>query len=104
MARLGWSVSSQQDLVEIGDFIARDSALYAIGMVDRIIAAAEGLEANPRLGRVVPEYGRDDLRELIVESHRLVYLIRGDEIIMVRVIHGARDFRRALGPRPWLGA
>jgi plasmid stabilization system protein ParE len=39
-----------------------------------------------------------------VERHRLVYLIRGDEIIMVRVVHGARDFRRALGPRPWLGA
>jgi plasmid stabilization system protein ParE len=37
-----------------------------------------------------------------VESHRLVYLIRGDEIIMVRVVHGARDFRSALGPRPWL--
>jgi len=52
----------------------------------------------------VPEYGRDDLRELIVESHRLVYLIRGDEIIMVRVVHGARDFRTVLGPRPWLGA
>lgn len=104
MARLGWSVGSQQDLVEIGDFIARDSALYATGMVDRMIAAAEGLESNPRLGRVVPEYSRDDLRELIVESYRLVYLIRGAAIIIVRVIHGARDVRSALGPRPWAGA
>jgi hypothetical protein len=47
VARLGWSVGSQQDLVEIGDFIARDSALYAIGMVDRMIAATERLESNP---------------------------------------------------------
>ncbi len=37
MARLGWSLSSQQDLAEIGEFIARDSALYAIGMVERMI-------------------------------------------------------------------
>ena len=58
-----------------------------------MIAAAERLESN-----------RDDLRELIVESHRLVYLIRGDEIVMVRAVHGARDFRSTLGPRPWLGA
>jgi plasmid stabilization system protein ParE len=32
----------------------------------------------------------------------LVYLVRTEEIIVVRVVHGARDFVAALGPQPWL--
>lgn len=104
MARLGWSLSAERDLLEIGDFIARDSALYANALVDRIVAAAERLEASPLMGRVVPEYGREDLRELIVDSYRLVYLVRGEETIIVRVSHAARELRALLGPRPWLAS
>jgi len=51
---------------------------------------------------VVPEYGRQDLREVIVQNYRVVYLVRGNEVIVVRVVHGARDFRTVLGPQPWL--
>ena len=53
------------------------------------------------MGRVVPEYRREDLRELIVRSYRLVYLVRGAEVIVIRVVHGARDFTGTLGPQPW---
>jgi len=63
--------------------------------------AAEALRSSPFVGRVVPEYGRHELRELIIGSYRLVYLVRADEVIVVRVVHGARDFRRALGREPW---
>jgi len=88
-------------LVEIGDFIAKDSVVYAVSVVERLVSAAEAIPSSPLVGRVVPEYGRYDLRELIIGSYRLVYLVRADEVVVVRVVHGARDFRRALGREPW---
>lgn len=102
MAQLRWSLGAEQDLVEIGEFVAKDSVLYAVNLIDRLITGAEKLQAAPLLGRVVPEYGREDLREVIVRNYRIVYLVREDEVVMVRVVHGARDFRAALGPQPWL--
>ncbi len=102
MAQLRWTLATESDLIEIGDFIARDSLLYAVSVVDRLLVAAETLSVSPRAGRVVPEYSRDDLRELIVKNYRLVHLVRGDEVVIVRVLHGARDFQAALGPQPWL--
>jgi toxin ParE1/3/4 len=84
-------------LVEIRDFIANDSAVYAISVVERLVTAAEALRSSPLVGRVVREYRREDVRELIVGSYRRVYLVRADEVVVVRVVHGARDVRSALG-------
>lgn len=102
MAQLRWSLRAQQDLIEIGEYIAKDSALYAVNLMDRLIAGAERLESAPLLGRVVPEYRMQDLREVIVQNYRVVYLVRGDEVIVARVVHGARELRTALGSEPWL--
>jgi len=48
------------------------------------------VENYPRLGRVVPELGIEDIREIILGSYRLIYRIRLDEIQVVTVHHGAR--------------
>ena len=102
MAQLYWSLRAQGDLIETGEFVARDSVLYAVNLIDRIIAGAEKLQSEPMLGRVVPEYQRADLREVIVRNYRVVYVVRGKEVIVARVVHGARDLRTALGPQPWV--
>lgn len=102
MARLRWAASAERDLIEIGEFIARDSVLYGVNVVERLVTGTERLASDPRQGRVVPEYGRDDLRELIVRSYRVVYLIRGEDVIVARVVHGAQDFTAVIGPRPWV--
>ena len=102
MAQLSWSLGAQQDLIEIGEFVAKDSMLYAVNLIDRLVAAAERLQSAPLLGRVVPEYRREGLREVIVQNYRLVYLVRSDEVTVARIVHGARDFNAVLGPQPWL--
>lgn len=64
--------------------------MYAVGFVQRIIGKAESLVEMPERGRVVPEYSTPSVREIIVDSYRLVYRIRGDVVGIVGVIHGAR--------------
>lgn len=69
-----------------------DSELYASLTVSRLVAAAGRLIQFPALGRVVPEFDRPDLRELIVRPYRLVYRLRGESIEIATVFHAARMF------------
>ena len=102
MADLRWSLTAEEDLRAVEDFIAKDSVLYAVGFIDRLIEAAEQLAFSPEMGRVVPEFNRDDLRELLFRAYRIVYQLRGDTVTVVRVVHGARDLARLMRREPWI--
>ena len=92
-----WSAAALEDLQGIAEFIERDSAHYAGAVVDKILALTRDLPHFPLRGRVVPELGRDDVRERFVFSYRVIYWVRSDAIIVVNVIHG----RRLYEPEPF---
>ncbi len=93
MTPLVWSRQAADDLAAIRTYIARDSEHYAQDTVDRLVFAVDRLPLWPRSGRVVPEVGDEDLRELLVGPYRLVYRLHRDRIGIVMVVHGAREFR-----------
>lgn len=69
--------------------------------VDRLIEATDKLETYPRLGRKVPETDdRDDVRELIVQGYRIIYLLQTDQLQILTVIHGSRDLA-GQEKKPW---
>ena len=70
-------------------YIARDAPRYAAVFARRVFQATDRLAAFPRLGRVVPEIGRDDMREVIVQSYRVIYRLLPDEVEILIVHHGA---------------
>ena len=94
MARLTWSVTARRDLRSIKQYVAFDSPRAAEFLVERIINVAKRLEDFPDLGRVVPGFNDDSLRELIYENYRIVYRIRARGPSIVRVVHSAMDIRR----------
>ena len=47
----------------------------------------------PRAGRVVPEYGDENLREKLFGSYRIVYWLREEVIEIVTIHHAARPLR-----------
>ena len=77
-------------LADICEYISRDSEYYAKLFAQRIFSAAEMLALFPESGRVVPEYDRRDLRELLFQNYRIVYRIKGNEVQIAAVVHGAR--------------
>lgn len=93
MTSIRWSPQAADDLVAIRDFIARDSEHYAKLVVQRLAAAIELLASNPKMGRVVPELGDPDVREVIVGAYRVVYRCRPDAVEVVTIFHGARQLR-----------
>jgi len=90
VAELIWSPRAASDLEETCQYISRDSEHYARLFASRIIALVETIGEFPMVGRIVPEYQRDDLRERIFQNHRIVYRVRPDVVEIVAIVHGAR--------------
>ena len=44
----------------------------------------------PRMGRVVPEIARDDVREVFQRTYRIVYRVVDDGIVVLTVFEGHR--------------
>ena len=72
--------------------IARDNPQAAQRFGFEIIAKAEKLNEFPLLGRVVPEFKIENIREIIHRPYRIVYRAREDQemIEILRVWHAAR--------------
>ncbi|MDP8234790.1 MAG: type II toxin-antitoxin system RelE/ParE family toxin [Candidatus Erginobacter occultus] len=94
MGKVIWSPAALEDVDSIAEYIARDSADQASLFVLRLLESADRLQEFPRFGRVIPEIGEDDCREVIYGSYRIMYRIAGDEVWITAVIHGARDWFR----------
>lgn len=89
-----WSQEAGENLLDIEDFIARDSVERAVQFVDALIDHTEAiLTDNPRSGRAVPEIGNPDIRELIYRGYRVVYRLNGDRIYILTVFEGHRLLR-----------
>jgi len=98
VARIFWTGPAVKDLEEITAFIARDSPTYAQRFGHRLREAPKQLRLFPRLGGIVPEFERENLREVIVDPYRIVYEIRGEDCYIIGVVHGSRVLTRVIRP------
>jgi len=87
-----WSIPARNDLKQIYDYIAKDSRYYATNVVENVVSRAENLDEFPEIGRVVPEIGDKNVRELIIYSYRLIYELVSNDVQILAIIHGKRDF------------
>jgi toxin ParE1/3/4 len=93
---LRWTEQAVQDLEAIRDFIERDSPRYGRLVVERLVDATDRIEVFPMSGRMVPEVGRTDVRELIVGDYRIVYRLEGELAVLLTVYRSSMLFPRHL--------
>jgi plasmid stabilization system protein ParE len=87
-----WTDPAIKSLKQIHDFIATDSKYYAKETIDKIIQKSDQLPSFPNMGRIVPEIQNNTIREIFVYSYRLMYQIKGNNIYILAVIHGKKNF------------
>jgi plasmid stabilization system protein ParE len=87
-----WTERALADLRAVDDYIAADDAIAAERWVGRLIAKAEAAARRPMAGRVVPEKGRPDIREVFLRTYRIVYRVREGSILVLTVFEGHRLF------------
>jgi addiction module RelE/StbE family toxin len=97
-----WTEPAESDLDDLFDYIARDSAIYAERFIDRILDAVVKLAQHPRIGRKVPEANSEHIRELIVQSQRVIYAVVDDRdtINILALVHVRQDLQ-GQDEQPW---
>ena len=88
--RLRWTERARRDLLEVGRYIARDDPEAARHWIQRLRTRANGAAKHPHSGRTVPEFQRDDIREVFLKTYHIVYLIRKDAVHVLTVFEGHR--------------
>ena len=96
MVKIIWTQRSLNDLKSITEYIAKDSVKYASLTLQRILDVTNYLETNPRIGRMVPEVGKNNkIREIIFGNFRIIYKISGSQSVHILTVHhSARRLRQ----------
>lgn len=90
MVNFYWTELSVDDLRLIHEYISKDSNKYAERLVEKIIERVDQLQNFPKSGRVVPEFDRPEIRELIEGTYRIIYHVTITRVSILRVHHSAR--------------
>ena len=92
--RVVWTDAALSALEDVLDYIGADSPPSARHVGEQAIAAADSLATLSERGRVVPEVGDPNVREIFVFRYRLMYELAPTEVRILAFVHGARDIGR----------
>ena len=88
--KLVWSPLADEQVDEAVAYVAAGDPAAALTWLEELLERVAALRRFPDAGRVVPELGRDEVRELIVGAYRVIYR-RSDDLVEVAAIrHQAR--------------
>ncbi|MDB5985440.1 MAG: hypothetical protein JWR16_493 [Nevskia sp.] len=82
-----WTAEARARLLEIQTYIAKDSPQAARQVTARLLRRSRKLATPPLTGRRLPEYSDEDLREVLEQPFRLIYLVTPERIEIVTLKH-----------------
>ncbi len=95
-----WTYPARSDLLSALEFIVEESPHFASDFLEKVEAAGASLEEFPERGRIVREIPEKERREIFVQKYRIVYRVETDKVVILRFIHGKRDFKIAWKRKP----
>jgi len=88
---VAWTRGALRDLTDIGRFVASDDPSAARRLTARLKTRANRAARFPYAGRMVPEFGREDIREFVEGNCRIVYRVLRRHIHILTVFEGHRQ-------------
>jgi toxin ParE1/3/4 len=95
MGRYVLSSLADADMLAVWEYVAYDSIPAADRMIDRFTATFERIAQFPESGERY-EHAKGQFRMVAVAPYVVFYRIVGDEVDIVRVLHGARRWEDLL--------
>jgi toxin ParE1/3/4 len=91
--QLRWTSTAAKDLENIANYLFEKTPENAPRLIREIYDTPGTLKSFPNRGRAGKKEGT---RELVLPSlpYIIVYLIRGDTVYIVRVLHSSQDWPR----------
>ena len=88
--RIKWSPLAIERVTDIALYISEDKPTASDKWVVSIFKTVEKLSTFPKSGRIVPEFSRDEIRELLHGNYRIVYQVSSSVIEILTVRHGSQ--------------
>lgn len=82
-----WSPLALDRASEIAGYISIDNPTAAQKWVDNIFKQVNLLTDSPKIGRIVPEIDRKEIRELIFGNYRIIYRLEKTNISILTIRH-----------------
>lgn len=83
-----WTPLAIDRASEIAEYIALDKPSAAKKWILAVFSKVEKLSSSPEIGRVVPEIGENQFRELIYGNYRIIYRVEKKQISILTIRHG----------------
>ncbi len=90
--RLRIAAAAEADLESIADWIGKDYPQRALSFVLELREACAPLELMPEAFPVVPRFAHHAIRRKVHGSYLIFYVVTGDTVTVLRILHGARDY------------
>lgn len=89
---------AEQDLADLMSYLAAENVRAAAELLDHIEARLQALQSHPFVGRVPHNAKLTALgyRVLIIDNYLVFYKVKGNVVLVHRILHGARDLLRLL--------
>lgn len=91
MSRYVFTSQAREDLFEISDYIAQDSAAAADRVISEIQRSASLLAERPGIGRLREDLADEPLRVWPVFSYLVIYRPETQPLQIIRIVSGYRD-------------
>lgn len=101
--RIDWTRRASREVEAKAEWLAENRPGAAGPFLKRIEDAVQKLRRFPLRGRRLPDFEDEPVREVIVGTHRIVYLPEEERILVVAVKHCSEEMTKAdIRPEtPW---
>jgi plasmid stabilization system protein ParE len=83
---------AEDDLEEIGDWIAKDNPPRAVSFVQELVSTCADLAEAPMAYPIVLRLKRFGVRRRVYGDYLIFYRVVGETVEISHILHGARDY------------
>src|SRR5690242_10661010 len=83
---------AEDDLEEIGDWIAKDNPPRAVSFVQELVGICADLAEAPKAYPIVVRLKRFGVRRRVYGDYLIFYRVLGETVEISHILHGARDY------------
>ena len=94
-----WASIAENDLARIIEYIANDSPVNALKVLNKLKEKAANLHHSPKRGRIIPELQENGIyqyRELMVAPWRLLYRVQENKVYVLAVLDSRQNIEDIL--------
>jgi len=94
------SPTARASLIEIGDFIAQDSAVQARRFTAALRAKAVDIGKAPKLFPLAPQFENRGIRRRVFGNYLIFYRVDDRHVTILDIINAARDIAAHISDDP----